>query len=149
MAESAVPLEAHDLRLLHALRALPEESLDRARAHLAAGLPLRRADLGWHGRGPASDGCLVGVSMSRLAFLRAPLRMPALILLAATFDSWSFEEIRRRGTVAELRSRRLPSAARERLSLLLDLEYRRRGGWPESGLADRVPELSSGLSDRG
>jgi hypothetical protein len=144
MTDYAGELEAHDLRFLHALRALPDSSLDRARAHLAAGLPLRRADLGWHGRGPADDGCLVGVSMSRWAFLRAPLRIPALILLAAIFDSWSFEEIRRHGNPAELRSRHLPEVARERLGLILDIEYRRRQGWPPISSGDRSPEPLAG-----
>ncbi len=149
MTDYAAELEAHDLRLLHALRALPDSSLDRARAHLAAGLPLRRADLGWHGRGPASDGCLVGVSMSRLAFLRAPLRIPALIMLAAIFDAWSFEEVRRHGAPADLRVRRLPPSARDRLGLILDIEYRRRHGWPPGSSRDRTAEPLSATSRSG
>jgi hypothetical protein len=142
-----VELAAHDLRFLQALRALPDNSLDRARAHLAAGLPLRRADLGWRGGGPANDGCLVGVSMSRLSFFRAPLRIPALILLAAVFDSWSFEEIRRHGQPAELRSRHLPRWARDRLGLLLDVESRRRQGWAPSLPPTRDEEMATSRSD--
>lgn len=129
MMDTTPPLEPHDVRLLQRLRALPDRSLDRASAHLAAGLPLRRADLGWTGQGPASDGCLVGVSMSRWALLRQPLRIPSLLLLAASFDAWAYEEIRRHGSPADLRGRRLPPTARARLGQLLDLEHRRRHGW--------------------
>gem|GEM_PF-4470982 len=141
MMDSILPLEPHDVRLLHGLRALPDHSLDRASAHLAAGLPLRRADLGWNGRGPAADGCLVGVSMSRWAFLCQTLRIPALLMLAAGFDAWAYEEIRRHGSPADLRGRRLPPCARMRLAQLLDVEHRRRHGWPELP-SPQVPEAA-------
>ncbi|HUY55208.1 MAG TPA: hypothetical protein VMV23_08625 [Candidatus Nanopelagicaceae bacterium] len=121
-------LAARDLRLLRAMRALPDGSLDRARAHLAACLPLRRAELGWRGSGAADDGCLVGVAMSRLEFLRSPRRLPGLLLLTAVFDSWAFEEARRREDLEALRAQQLPAAARRRLGELLDIEHHRRHG---------------------
>lgn len=129
------PLEpgAHDVRLLKALRALDDPALDRARAHLAAGLPVRRADLGWRGAGPAREGCVVGVSMSRRQFAMRPLRVPGLLLLAAIFDSWAFEEELRVGGLAAARGRRLGQRATTRLAELLDLEWRRRSGWEAPG----------------
>lgn len=127
---SGFELRPHDQRLVRALRALPDPALDRGRAHIAAGLPLRRADLGWHLTRPAEDGCLLGVSMSRFQFLGVPLRLPGLVLLAAAFDAWSFEECLRLGELDWLRGRRIPPAVATRLAQLLDLELRRRSGWP-------------------
>ena len=123
-------LRAHDRRLLQGLHALDDASLDRARAHLAAGLPIRRADLGWRGPGPAREGCVVGVAMSRRRFWAHPLRAPGLLLLAATFDAWAFEEALRLGDRSAARSRRLGPQVHTRLAELLDLEWHRRWGWP-------------------
>lgn len=134
-------LRAHDVTLMRALRALPDRALDRARAHVAAGLPMRRADLGWEHGNPADDGCVVGVSMSRATFLRHPLRIPGLLLLAAVFDSWTFQEANRLGDTEAIRSRQVPLLARERLGLLLDLEGRRRGGWTPD--AEPAPQVSA------
>jgi hypothetical protein len=124
-------LRAHDRRLLHGLRALEDVSLDRARAHLGAGLQIRRADLGWRGPGPALEGCVVGISMSRRQFWMHPLRAPALLLLAAIFDAWAHEESLRTEEQSGARSRRLGPSARARLAELLDLEWHRRRGWTE------------------
>jgi len=146
MQPSPSELGPGDRRLLRALRALPDSSLDRARAHLAAGLPLRRAELGWQGRGAADDGCLVGVSMSRLEFLRAPRRLPGLVRLTAVFDSWAFEECQRLGDLGSLRSRQLPDAARRHLAELLDLEHRRRQGWSEAPPASVESETPAPLT---
>ncbi len=124
-------LRAHDRHLLQGLRALDDASLDRARAHLAAGLPIRRADLGWKGPGPAREGCLVGVAMSRRRFWAHPLMAPGLLLLAAIFDAWAYEEAMRLGDQGAARSRRLGPLVHTRLAELLDLEWHRRCGWPE------------------
>jgi hypothetical protein len=131
MPASPPELRAHDRRLLPGLRALDDASLDRARAHLAAGLPIRRADLGWRGPGPAREGCVVGISMSRRRFWTHPLRAPGLLLLAAIFDAWAYEEELRAQDQGLARSRRLGPLARARLAELLDLEWHRRRGWPE------------------
>ena len=130
MPASPPELRAPDRRLLHGFRALDDVSLDRARAHLAAGLPVRRATLGWRGPGPAREGCVVGISMSRRRFWMRPLRAPGLLLLAAIFDAWAYEEelFAEGQTVA--RSRNLGPLARARLAELLDLEWHRRCGWP-------------------
>ncbi|MGC8473491.1 MAG: hypothetical protein ACP5PW_03665 [Candidatus Dormibacteria bacterium] len=123
-------MRAHDRRLLQGLHALDDASLDRARAHLAAGLPIRRADLGWRGSGPAREGCVVGVAMSRRRFWAHPLRAPGLLLLAAIFDAWAYEEARRVGDRSAARSRRLGPLVHTRLAELLDIEWHRRNGWP-------------------
>ena len=124
---AATPLTAAERRLCQSLGALPDAALDRARAHLAAGLPMRRADLGWRGGDrPASDGCLVGVSMTRHQLLRSPLRTPRLMRLAARFDTWVFAEAQRLEDWPALRTRQLPAGARDRLAELLDWEHRRR-----------------------
>ncbi|HUY60478.1 MAG TPA: hypothetical protein VMW49_01250 [Candidatus Dormibacteraeota bacterium] len=124
---AATPLTTAERRLRHSLRALPDQALDRARAHLAAGLPMRRADLGWRGGDrPAHDGCLVGVSMSRRQLLLSPLRTPRLMRLAARFDAWVFAEAQRLEDWPALRNRQLPAGARDHLGQLLDWEYRRR-----------------------
>lgn len=144
MSAPPIALRAHDRRLLQALRALDDASLDRARAHLAAGLPVRRADLGWRGPGPAREGCVVGLAMSRRQFWAHPLRAPGLLLLAATFDAWAYEEARRIGDLCGARSRRLGPRVQARLAELLDLEWHRRRGWPEPlvAAADRAePEV--------
>jgi hypothetical protein len=131
MPASPTGLRAHDRRLLHGLRALEDGSLDRARAHLAAGLEVRRADLGWRGSGPAREGCVVGISMSRRQFWMHPLRAPALLLLAAIFDTWAYDETVRTEEQIGDRSRRLGPSTRARLAELLDLEWHRRRGWTE------------------
>jgi hypothetical protein len=123
-------LRAHDRRLLQGLRSLDDASLDRARAHLAAGLPMRRADLGWKGAGPAREGCVVGVAMSRRRFWARPLKAPGLLLLAAIFDAWAYEEALRVGDEGAARSRRLGPLVHTRLAELLDLEWHRRCGCP-------------------
>ncbi len=143
-ATSPLSLQTHDVRLLHAMRALPDKALDRARAHVAARLPVRRAELGWTVRGgPADDGCLIGISMSRFRYFSSPLRMPALVYLAATFDGWAFEEARRSHDERAMRSRRVPSSSVERLGRLLDIEYGRRHGIPSRPVVtDRPVRIS-------
>ncbi|MHB8312634.1 MAG: hypothetical protein ACYDD0_04960 [Candidatus Dormibacteria bacterium] len=119
----SVPAELaeRDLRLLRAIRSLPDRQLDRA--HWPPGG--RCAELGWRGSDASGDGCLVG-AMSRLEFLRSHGASPACCCSPPDSTAGPLRKHDAQEDLTALRARQLSAAARRRLGELLGIEHYRR-----------------------